>query len=114
MAVRYETPPPYQDRLHIQTISYCNASCLFCAYPAVKDRITHGIMEDGVYKKIIDEASHYNPKRVALLLIAVLAAVVTPTPDPVNMALVMAPLILLYGLSIVLARMAYRPPEEDG
>ena len=52
--------------------------------------------------------------RVALLLIAVLAAVVTPTPDPVNMALVMAPLILLYGLSIVLARMAYRPPEEDG
>jgi len=68
MAVRHETPPPYPDRLHIQTISYCNANCLFCAYPAVKDRITHGIMEDRVYRKIIDEASHYNPKRVALLL----------------------------------------------
>jgi len=68
MAVRYETPPEYPDRLHIQTISYCNANCLFCAYPEVKNKISHGIMEDEVYRKIIDEASHYNPKRVALLL----------------------------------------------
>jgi len=45
--------------------------------------------------------------RAAVLLIAVLAAVVTPTPDPVNMALVMMPLVLLYGLSIILARIAY-------
>lgn len=47
--------------------------------------------------------------RIALLAIAIIAAVVTPTPDPVNMGLVMAPLILLYGLSIILARIAYRP-----
>lgn len=45
--------------------------------------------------------------RIAVLLIAVLAAVVTPTPDPVNMALVMVPLTVLYGLSILLARIAY-------
>ena len=51
--------------------------------------------------------------RIAILLIAVLAAVVTPTPDPVNMALVMAPLIVLYGLSIILARFAYKPKEEQ-
>jgi len=50
--------------------------------------------------------------RVAIIIIAVMAAVVTPTPDPVNMALVMAPLILLYGLSILLAWIAYRPPPE--
>jgi len=50
--------------------------------------------------------------RVAILLIAVLAAVITPTPDPVNMALVMLPLTLLYGISILLARIAYRPSEE--
>jgi len=68
MAVRYEIPPEYPDRLSIQTISYCNASCLFCAYPAVKNKVTHGIMEEEVYRKIIDEASHYNPKRVSLLL----------------------------------------------
>jgi len=51
--------------------------------------------------------------RVAILLIAVLAATVTPTIDPVNMALVMGPLILLYGLSIILARIAYTAPEEE-
>jgi radical SAM protein with 4Fe4S-binding SPASM domain len=68
MAVRYETPPEYPVRLHIQTISYCNAHCLFCAYPAVADTVSHGIMEDEVYTKIIDEASHYQPKRISLLL----------------------------------------------
>jgi radical SAM protein with 4Fe4S-binding SPASM domain len=68
MAERYETPPEYPVRLHIQTISYCNAHCLFCAYPAVADTISHGIMEDAVYKKIIDEASEYQPKRISLLL----------------------------------------------
>jgi len=44
--------------------------------------------------------------RVAIILIAVLAAVITPTPDPVNMGIVMLPLTLLYGLSILLARVA--------
>jgi sec-independent protein translocase protein TatC len=44
--------------------------------------------------------------RVAVILIAVLAAVITPTPDPVNMSIVMAPLLFLYGLSILLAWVA--------
>ena len=51
--------------------------------------------------------------RTAIVAIAVIAAVVTPTGDPVNMALMMVPLIILYGLSIVLARIAYRPEPED-
>jgi sec-independent protein translocase protein TatC len=39
--------------------------------------------------------------RWAIVVIAVVAAVITPTIDPVNMALVMAPMIVLYGLSIL-------------
>ena len=39
-----------------------------------------------------------------ILGIAVLAAVATPTPDPVTMTLAMAPLIVLFELSILLAR----------
>lgn len=39
-----------------------------------------------------------------ILGIAVLAAVATPTPDPFTMTLAMAPLILLFELSILLAR----------
>jgi len=46
--------------------------------------------------------------RLAIILIAVLAAAITPTVDPVNMALVMAPMSLLYFISIGLSRIAYR------
>lgn len=44
--------------------------------------------------------------RVAIVVIAIIAAVITPTVDPVNMALVMAPMILLYGFSILGAMVA--------
>lgn len=41
--------------------------------------------------------------RVALVVIAILAAVITPSIDPVTMLLTMAPLVVLYLMSIVLA-----------
>jgi sec-independent protein translocase protein TatC len=44
--------------------------------------------------------------RLAVVIIAVVAALITPTIDPVNMALVMGPLIILYFFSILLARIA--------
>jgi sec-independent protein translocase protein TatC len=44
--------------------------------------------------------------RYALIIIFLVAAVVTPTPDPLNMMLVATPLLLLYGLGIVLSRFA--------
>jgi sec-independent protein translocase protein TatC len=46
--------------------------------------------------------------RFALIGIAVLAAAITPTPDPFNMMLVMVPLLLLYVLGICLAWLAGR------
>lgn len=49
--------------------------------------------------------------RVAVFLIALLAALVTPTGDPINMGLVMIPLVVLYAMSILLARVAYRESE---
>ena len=45
-------------------------------------------------------------RKYAVLVIAVLSAVITPTPDPFNMVLVMAPLILLYEIGILLAKLA--------
>ena len=41
--------------------------------------------------------------RYAVVAMAIVAAAVTPTVDPVNMGLVMAPLMGLYAISIVLA-----------
>jgi len=46
--------------------------------------------------------------RLAIIIIALLAAAITPTVDPVNMSLVMGPMILLYFISIGLSRIAYR------
>ena len=53
--------------------------------------------------------------RIAVVLISILAAVITPTVDPVNMSLVMGPMIALYFLSILfswLAQISIRGNEK--
>ena len=45
--------------------------------------------------------------RAAIVIIAILAAVITPTPDPVNMGLLMVPLFMLYILSLLFAWFAW-------
>ena len=44
--------------------------------------------------------------RIAVVVIAILAAAITPTTDPVNMTLVMGPMIILYFISIGLGYLA--------
>lgn len=46
--------------------------------------------------------------RFAVVIIAILAATITPTVDPINMSLVMLPMITLYFISIGLASIAER------
>jgi sec-independent protein translocase protein TatC len=50
--------------------------------------------------------------RYALIIIAVAAAVITPTSDPINMGILMVPLITLYFLSVGLAAIAGRNPTR--
>ena len=57
---------------------------------------------------IIQAQTLANGWRFAVLGIAILAAMITPTIDPINMALVMMPMIALYFLSIGLAALAQR------
>ena len=45
--------------------------------------------------------------RLAVVLITIAAAFITPTVDPFNMLLVVAPLLALYLISILLAAIAY-------
>ena len=45
--------------------------------------------------------------RLAIVVISIIAAAVTPTVDPVNMGLVMIPMILLYFFSIGMSYIAY-------
>ncbi len=50
--------------------------------------------------------------RMAIVVIAIIAALITPTVDPVNMGLIMAPLSVLYILSIGLASIAEKNRER--
>jgi sec-independent protein translocase protein TatC len=50
--------------------------------------------------------------RFAVVIIAVIAAIVTPTSDPVNMGILMVPLLTLYFLSVGLAAIAGRDPTR--
>ena len=72
---------------------------LFFEFPLVIYILTSiGLVKPGVLVK---------QWRLAIVLIAILAAAVTPTVDPVNMGLVMLPMSLLYFISIGLSYVAY-------
>jgi sec-independent protein translocase protein TatC len=45
--------------------------------------------------------------RLAIVIITIVAAAITPTVDPINQGLVMAPMIVLYFISIGLSYIAY-------
>ena len=51
-------------------------------------------------------------RRWAIVVAFILAAVITPTFDPINQSLVAIPLIILYEISIWLAKIAYRKRAE--
>ncbi len=59
---------------------------------------------------ILDADTLMKNFKYAIVIIALLAAVITPTVDPLNMALVMGPLVILYLIGVVLGQ---RSPEPD-
>lgn len=68
---------------------------------------------------VLTKVGLVNPKmlvkgwRVAIVIIAVMAAVITPTGDPVNMLIFMLPLFVLYLLSILLSAVANKPAKAE-
>jgi sec-independent protein translocase protein TatC len=50
--------------------------------------------------------------RYSILVIFIIAAIVTPTPDIVNMCVFAAPMIVLYGLSIGVAYLVHPKRRE--
>jgi sec-independent protein translocase protein TatC len=50
----------------------------------------------------------WNNVRYAILIIAIVAAIVTPTPDATTMLVFMAPMVALYFLGIGVAAMVVR------
>ena len=58
--------------------------------------------------KIVNARALLKGWRIAIVAVAVLSAMITPTVDPVNMGLLMVPLFFLYLLSVFLAFIANR------
>jgi len=56
-----------------------------------------------VYMGIVEVATLRKYRRHAIVVIFITAAVVTPTPDPINQALFAFPLIVLYEVAILVA-----------
>jgi sec-independent protein translocase protein TatC len=54
-----------------------------------------------------------NFRKYAILLIAIAAAVITPSTDPFNMALVAVPLLALYELGILISYLFARGPKTQ-
>jgi sec-independent protein translocase protein TatC len=99
----------------LQANAYFKFAVLFVAGIGVLFQIPVGVLA-------VTRLGILTPKQLAknrgyvILAISILAAVATPTPDPVTMTLAMAPLIILFELSILLARWIDRikpPPEPD-
>jgi sec-independent protein translocase protein TatC len=97
----------------LQAKDYFKFAVLFVAGVGLLFQIPVGVLA-------VTRLGIFTPKQLArnrgyvILGIAVLAAVATPTPDPFTMSLAMAPLIILFELSILLARWLERikPPSE--
>ncbi len=51
--------------------------------------------------------------KYAILLIFIVAAILTPTGDPVTLTMMAAPMIVLYGLSILIAWIFGKKPTEE-
>ena len=51
--------------------------------------------------------------KYAILLIFIVAAILTPTGDPVTLTMMAAPMTVLYGLSILIAWIFGKAPTED-
>jgi sec-independent protein translocase protein TatC len=87
----------------LQAKDYFKFAVLFIAGVGLLFQIPVGVLA-------ITRMGIFTPKQLAknrgyvILGIAILAAVATPTPDPFTMSLAMAPLIVLFELSILLAR----------
>lgn len=66
-----------------------------------------------VYMDLVQVATLRKYRRHAIVVIFVIAAVVTPTPDPINQCLFAVPLIVLYEIAIFVAAQLKRRHKDE-
>jgi len=76
------------------------AAGLFFEMPMVSYVLSRGgLLSPGVLKKY---------RRHSIVIILVLAAIITPSPDPINQSIVAGPIYVLYELSIFISAWAFK------
>jgi sec-independent protein translocase protein TatC len=99
----------------IQARDYYRFSIMFLAAVGILFQIPVGVL--AVTRLGIISARRLQKNRGYVILgVSVLAAVATPTPDPVTMLISMVPLVILFELSVALARVFERRRvwDDDG
>lgn len=61
-----------------------------------------------VYLRIVDSKKLIRSWRIVVVVIFIVAAIVTPTPDPLTQSLVAGPMLVLYLISVIIARFIER------
>jgi sec-independent protein translocase protein TatC len=64
--------------------------------------------------RVVNAAFLSRNRRYAILVIAILSAVITPTPDVFNMALMGVPLLVLFEIGVILVKIIERKRSEPG
>lgn len=57
--------PAFPRTVQIQTMTGCNAACIFCPYPLTVNTQPKGRMDDVLFKQIIDEMAHHGVRRIS-------------------------------------------------
>ena len=57
--------PDFPRTLQIQTLTGCNADCVFCPYGATHDSQAKGRMPDDLFRRIIEEAARHDVRRIS-------------------------------------------------
>lgn len=55
--------PRFPRTINLETISTCNAKCVFCPHPLLNKNADLQLMSDGLFRKIIDECAEYEETR---------------------------------------------------
>lgn len=57
--------PSFPRTVEFQTLSVCNAKCIFCPHSQSPELIPHGRMEDDLIHKIVDECGRHPVNRIS-------------------------------------------------
>ena len=99
-----------QFSVHVRARDYYSFVTLMMLAMGLGFQVPVGILAL-VRLRIVSVETLRKNRRYALLVIAIVAALL-PTIDPVSMLIEMVPLLVLYELSIVLARLFGQPADE--